>query len=58
MGDMADYVNECGEAEWDAHERGDCDGGCPYCEEPDRVLRDLMGAQRKAKLTEKPRGAR
>ena len=33
MGDMADWANENGTEELDAHRRGDCEGVCPYCVE-------------------------
>jgi hypothetical protein len=31
MGDMADWLNEQGMDALDEHNRGDCDGWCPYC---------------------------
>jgi hypothetical protein len=31
MGEMADWINEQGADEYDAHLRGDCEYGCPYC---------------------------
>jgi len=50
MGDMADWINEQGQHAFDAHNLGDCDGDCPYCEEEqDKLRRKLRDKWKKKK---------
>lgn len=36
MGDMADWFTENGEDELIAHQMGNCDFGCRYCDAPSK----------------------
>lgn len=50
MGEMADWDIEQGMAAEAAHERGECDYGCPLCAEAERRERERAKRNRKRRL--------
>lgn len=47
MGDAADDYTENGLDELAAHQDGDCEYGCPYCEEENKRLKEKETRKRK-----------
>lgn len=49
MGEMADWIIENGEMELIAHQQGDCDGWCPYCDEEETKKKKKPPQRKKTK---------
>jgi hypothetical protein len=47
MGEMADWLIEQGMAAEEAHQRGDCEYGCPRCTEEEAAEKAKQKAARK-----------